>query len=198
MKNILLLIILTGSIAYSQPTQKSTEDKSLSLEQRFIEMKARSQTFKDYKVIKEDDLNRVWKITRDTLMKRNQELTDAKSQMAFFQEELETARNTMQVQQASINDVVYDSTHISVLGIPFSKGFFLLFVAAIVGSLLFVLSIFYGRMKMLNVLVKEKALISDSIAHELEDFKKKAMEKQTRLSRELQNERNKWVEARKG
>jgi len=197
MKNILLLIILTGSIAYSQPTQKSTEDKSLSLEQRFIEMKARSQTFKDYKVIKEDDLNRVWKITRDTLMKRNQDLTDAKSQMAFFQEELETARNTMQVQQASINDVVYDSTHISVLGIPFSKGFFLLFVAAIVGSLLFVLSIFYGRMKMLNVLVKEKALISDSIAHELEDFKKKAMEKQTRLSRELQNERNKWVEARK-
>ncbi len=197
MKNILLLIILTGSIAYSQPTQKSTEDKSLSLEQRFIEMKARSQTFKDYKVIKEDDLNRVWKITRDTLMKRNQELTDAKSQMAFFQEELETARNTMQVQQASINDVVYDSTHISVLGIPFSKGFFLLFVAAIVGSLLFVLSIFYGRMKMLNALVKEKALISDSIAHELEDFKKKAMEKQTRLSRELQNERNKWVEARK-
>jgi len=197
MKNILLLIILTGSIAYSQPTQKSTEDKSLSLEQRFIEMKARAQTFKDYKVIKEDDLNRVWKITRDTLMKRNQDLTDAKSQMAFFQEELETARNTMQVQQASINDVVYDSTHISVLGIPFSKGFFLLFVAAIVGSLLFVLSIFYGRMKMLNVLVKEKALISDSIAHELEDFKKKAMEKQTRLSRELQNERNKWVEARK-
>jgi len=197
MKNILLLIILTGSIAYSQPTQKSTEDKSLSLEQRFIEMKARAQTFKDYKVIKEDELNRVWKITTDTLMKRNQDLTDTKSQMAFFQEELETARNTMQEQQASINDVVYDSTHISVLGIPFSKGFFLLFVVAIVGSLLFVLSIFYGRMKMLNALVKEKALISDSIAHELEDFKKKAMEKQTKLSRELQNERNKWVEARK-
>ena len=122
----------------------------------------------------------------------------ARLRLEMAREELETARNTMQEQQASINDVVYDSTHISVLGIPFSKGFFLLFVVAIVGSLLFVLSIFYGRMKMLNALVKEKALISDSIAHELEDFKKKAMEKQTKLSRELQNERNKWVEARKG
>jgi len=198
MKNILLLIIVTGSMAYSQTIQKSAENKSLSLEQRFIEMKATAQTFKDYKVIKEDVLDRVWKITKDTINKRNQDLTDARSQMAFFQEELETARNAMQAQEASINEVVYDSTHISVLGIPFSKGFFQLFVAAVVGSLLFVLSIFYGRMKLLNALVKEKALISESISHELEDFKKKAMEKQTKLSRELQNERNKWVEARKG
>ena len=52
-------------------------------------------------------------------------------------------------------------------------------------------------MKMLQGDLKEKALIADSIAHEFEEFKKKSMEKQTKLSRELQNERNKWQDYRK-
>jgi hypothetical protein len=185
-------------MAYSQPASKAVEDKNLNLDERFRDMKAESQTFKDYKVIKESLLDRVWKITSDSIKRKEQEIAEIKNQIAKLQEELESTRNSMQVQQASMNDIIYDSTHISVMGIPFSKGLFLLLTAAVVGTLVFVLSVFFGRMKILNGLVKEKVLIADSIAHELEDFKKKSMEKQTKLSRELQNERNKWMEARKG
>ena len=103
----------------------------------------------------------------------------------------------MEVQQASIKEVVYDSTHISVLGIPFSKSVFILLAAAIVAALSLAVSVCYARTKMLNHLVKEKAVIADSISREFEDFKKKAMDKQTKLSRELQNERNKWQDYRK-
>ncbi len=198
MRIILLLSIVTCSMAYSQPASKAVEDKNLNLDERFRDMKAESQTFKDYKVIKESLLDRVWKITSDSIKRKEQEIAEIKNQIAKLQEELESTRNSMQVQQASMNDIIYDSTHISVMGIPFSKGLFLLLTAAVVGTLVFVLSVFFGRMKILNGLVKEKVLIADSIAHELEDFKKKSMEKQTKLSRELQNERNKWMEARKG
>jgi Fe2+ transport system protein B len=198
MRIILLLSIVTCSMAYSQPASKTVEDKNLNLDERFRDMKAESQTFKDYKVIKESLLDRVWKITSDSIKRKEQEIAEIKNQIAKLQEELESTRNSMQVQQASMNDIIYDSTHISVMGIPFSKGLFLLLTAAVVGTLVFVLSVFFGRMKILNGLVKEKVLIADSIAHELEDFKKKSMEKQTKLSRELQNERNKWMEARKG
>jgi hypothetical protein len=94
-------------------------------------------------------------------------------------------------------EVIYDSTHITVLGIPFSKAVFLIAVASVVGILSFFLFGLLGRMKMLNSLVKEKALIATSITNEFEEFKKRAMEKQTKLSRELQNERNKIFESRK-
>jgi hypothetical protein len=198
MRIILLLIIVTCSMAYSQPASKAVEDKNLNLDERFLEMKAGSQTFKDYKVIKESILDKVWKITADSIRIKEKEIAEAKSQNMRLSEELESTRNSMQVQQASMNDIIYDSTHISVMGIPFSKGLFLLLTAAVVGALIFALSVFFGRMKILNGLVREKGLIADSIAHELEDFKKKSMEKQTKLSRELQNERNKWMEARKG
>ncbi len=197
MRTILLLVIVSCSLAYSQPAQKAVEDKNLNLTQRFQEMKAGSQTFKEYKVIKESVLDKVWSITNDSIKKKEQQLAEAKNQITILQEELETTRNSMQVQQASIQDVIYDSTHISVVGIPFSKGLFIFLTAASIGGLAFVMSISFGRVKILNSMVKEKALIADSITHELEEFKKKAMEKQTKLSRELQNERNKWQDYRK-
>lgn len=197
MRNILFLIIVTGSLAYSQPALKAEEDKNLNLEERFQEMKEGSQTFKDYKVIKESVLDNVWVVTGDTIKRKEQQLAEAKTQISSLHEELKSTRNAMETQQASIKDVMYDSTHISVLGIPFPKGVFLVLVAAIIGGLAFTLSLFLARMKMLNGHVKEKALIADSISHEFEEFKKKAMEKQTKLSRELQNERNKWQDYRK-
>jgi len=197
MRITLFLSIVTCSLAYSQPAQKAVEDKSLNLEERYKEMKSASQTFKDYKVIKETVLDKVWQITTDSIQKQEQRLADAKSQITSLQEELKSTRNTMEVQKASIEDIVYDSTHISVLGIPFPKVVFILLAAAIVGVLAFILSIAFARMKMLQGDLKEKALIADSIAHEFEEFKKKSMEKQTKLSRELQNERNKWQDYRK-
>ncbi len=197
MRTILLLLV-TGSIAFSQPAQNSTEDKNVSLDERFKEMKSGSQTFKDYKVIKEVVLDKVWKITSDSLKKKEKDLIDARSEIAFQHEEIEAARNSMQVQQASINEIVFDSTHITVLGIPFSKGFFLFLTAAVIGGLAFVLSFYFGRVKLLNGQLTEKDLIAHSISNEFEDFKKKSMEKQTKLSRELQNERNKWMETHKG
>ncbi len=44
--------------------------------------------------------------------------------------------------------------------------------------------------------VKESNLIVNNLTHDLEDFKKSALDKQAKLSRELQTERNKAVESR--
>jgi hypothetical protein len=185
-------------VAYAQqPAQKAVEDKNLNLEARYKEMKSASQTFKDYKVIKESVLDKVWKITTDSIKEKEQQLAEAKKEIDGLNEQLSTTRKSMEAQEASIKDVVYDSTHISVLGIPFAKGLFILLTAAIIGGLGFLLSLAFARVKIANTLVKEKTVIADSIAHEFEDFKKKSMEKQTKLSRELQNERNKWQEHRK-
>jgi len=197
MRATLLLIVVCCSLAYAQPAQKVVEDKNPDLNQRFLEMKSGSQTFKDYKVIKETTLDKLWSITKDSIKKNEQQLAEAKTEVTFLQQEIESARNSMHVQQASIQEVVYDSTHITVLGIPFSKVLFILLVTVIIGGLAFLMSLSFGRVKILNSLVKEKALIAESITNEFEEFKKKTMEKQIKLSRELQNERNKWQDYRK-
>jgi hypothetical protein len=193
----LFLVSIVGATYAQQPVQKAVEDVNLTLEGRYKEMKSASQTYKDYKVIKETVLDKVWKITTDSIKRKEQQLAEAKNEIDGLQEQLRTSRKSMADQEASIKDIVYDSTHITVLGIPFAKSLFILLTAAIVGGLGFLLSMAFARVKIANSLVKEKTLIADSIAHEFEDFKKKSMEKYTKLSRELQNERNKWQEHRK-
>lgn len=191
------LVSIVGVSYAQQPAQKAVEDKNLTLEARYKEMKSASQTFKDYKVIKESVLDKVWKVTTDSIKEKEKQLAEAKKEIEGLQEQVSTTRKSMEAQEASIKDVLYDSTHISVLGIPFAKSLFILLTAAILGGLGFLLSLAFARVKIANGLVKEKTLIADSIAHEFEDFKKKSMEKNTKLSRELQNERNKWQEHRK-
>jgi len=190
-----MLVFIVGAL-YAQPDQKAPDDNELSLKARYKEMKSSSQTFKDYKVIKEVVLDKFWQIATDSVAKKRQELAEAKNEITFLQGELNTARITMQEQHDSIKEVIFDSTHITVMGVPFSKNIFLLLSAAVIGSLIFIVSLAFARVKIANGLAKEKTLIADSISHEFEDFKKKSMEKQTKLSRELQSERNRLQEYR--
>jgi len=47
------------------------------------------------------------------------------------------------------------------------------------------------KIKLVQATAKEKIIIADAVTREFDEFKKKAMEKQIKLARELQDERNK-------
>jgi len=66
----------------------------------------------------------------------------------------------------------------------------------VVAGLVLFVSILLGRLKITHSTTKEKTLLFDSLTLEFEEYKKKSLEKQTKLSRELQNERNKLQEMR--
>lgn len=198
MRNYFLLLACFCVLQVTaQPALKAIEDKELPLDKRYVLMKDGSQTYQNYKVIKENILDGFWKMTSDSLTDQKQKLATANAEIVAMKTRVKLAMDSINIQKASMAEVIYDSTHITVLGIPFSKAVFLIAVASLVGALAFFLFGLLGRMKMLNSLVKEKALIATSITNEFEEFKKRAMEKQTKLSRELQNERNKIFESRK-
>ena len=93
-----------------------------------------------------------------------------------------------------MKEIVHASTHIRVLGIDFDKGFF----AGMVGIILLILGLVIAgivyTMKMIRKNLTEKEDLMNTLSAEYEDYKRKAMDKQTKLSRELQNERNKLQE----
>jgi len=195
MKLILFVafIVVVGSL-FAQPAVKAIEDKTLTLQERYEVMKSGSQTYQDYKVIKGVILDNFWKINTDSINKQHAQVRLANSRIDSLHNELKIIQKELVDQRASMEEIVYDSTHISVIGIPFGKGTFLVLVATLFAGLLVFLGIVMGRMKILNAGMKEKALIAHTITQEFEDYKRKALDKQTKLSRELQNERNKSME----
>jgi hypothetical protein len=189
-----LLIVLIASLAFevgfAQPAAEQVQE-NYTLRERYGIMKSKSQTFKEYKVIKESVLDGVWKIIQDSIAAKEASLDKAQQNINTLNGELSQTKLVLKQKEDSMAETQHASTHINVIGIDFSKGTFLAITGIVfLGLILLTLSVL-GRMKLLSKTVQERKLAVNMITHEYEEYKRKAMEKQTKLSRELQDERNK-------
>lgn len=178
----------------SVPAAAALEGKTKTLQERYLLMKTKSETYQDYKVIKESIMDGVWRIGNDSLTRREQQLAEANAKIKALEKEITVARAELKAKEDSMTDVVFASTHVNVLGVSFAKGFFLALVAlgvvAMTGAIFFLLA----RIKSMFAFVKESKAIVASVTNEFEEYRRKSFEKQTKLNRELQTERNKFVE----
>ena len=200
MKNIIaLLICLSASLSVfaqaaqpAQPTPSSVDPNvALTTKERYLLMKSKSQSFKEYKVIKESVLDGVWKITQDSLRGKQQKIAQANDSLKKLNLSLQQAATAAKAKDESIAEITHAGTHVTLLGIDVLKSVFITITFSIIVGLIVFLVMLFGRLKMVHINLKDKTVSLDSTQREFEEYKRKAMEKQTKLSRELQDERNK-------
>jgi len=198
MKRIVFVVVASVSIlkghSQSVPAAAALEGKTKTLQERYLLMKTKSESYQDYKVIKEGIMDGVWKIGTDTLAKREQQLAAAKAKIASLQNDVTSARTALKAKEESMTEVEFASAHINVLGVNFSKGMFQILVALGIAVLTATIVFLSVRMKSMLAFVHESKVIVASVANEFEEYKRKSFEKQTKLNRELQTERNKVAE----
>ena len=192
----ILVGLMAFELAAAQESVESVSERS-TLRERFVIMKAKSQTYGDYKVVKETVLDGVWKITMDSINSGKAVLRDTRNRVSALENELQNIQATLKQKEASMVEITYDGTHINVLGISFEKGTFVGMVAIIVLALLALLGIIFARLNSQNASLREKSELIETTNHEFEDYKRKALDRQTKISRELQNERNKLMEIKR-
>jgi hypothetical protein len=191
---LLILVVLVAGSAFAQTAEDALKNDKQTLRERYLVMKMKSQNYQEYKVIKENILDGMWKIVLDTMTAKQAAIRKSQAEANNLQAELNKNIETLKAKENSMNDIVYASTHIRVLGIDFDKGFFAgLFGAILIIAGLVLAGVLYS-MKVLKKNLSEKEELASAISNEYEDYKRKAMDKQTKLSRELQNERNKLQE----
>jgi hypothetical protein len=193
---VFFCLLVYGQLSYGQATVDPLQE-NYSLKDRYAIMKAKSQTYQNYKVIKESVLDGVWKIVQDSINAKQATIRMANQQIVQLKGEVKKAQESMKAKDESVKEVVYDSAHITVLGIDFTKGVFLTFIGILIAALVAFLVFVMARMKVLDKSIREKTLTINMVSSEYEEYKKKAMEKQTKLSRELQDERNRLQELRR-
>jgi hypothetical protein len=191
---ILLICVLAAVGVSAQTANDALERDNQTLRERYLVMKNKSQNYQEYKVIKENILDGMWRIIQDSLNVKQASIRQAQSEINKLNQELEENKGALKSKEESMQDVQYASTHITVLGIDFDKGFFAAMVGVILLILGLVIAVIYYTLKMMRKNLSEKIELMNSISSEYEDYKRKAMDKQTKLSRELQNERNKLQE----
>jgi hypothetical protein len=192
MKGLFFLLIglLVSGVSFSQKSAEALQGEH-TLRERYFLMKSKSQSYGDYKVIKETVLDGVWKIVQDSLAAKQTSIRTGNTTIKGLKSQLDQTVKTLNEKEQSMAEILHASTHISVLGIDMTKGAFISLVAITVVGLLVLLGLIIGRMKLQSKSLSERNLAVTALTSEFDEYKHRAMDRQTKLSRELQDERNK-------
>jgi hypothetical protein len=198
MKKTFAIAVLTLLLTELQAQSRAALEGEHKLQDRYVIMKDKAETFNDYKVIKMNILDGVWSIAMDSLQKEKDALRKANATIAQMKGQINSAQEKVKQADASVAESDYERSHLTVLGIPMGKAFFVTFMFLLVGGLLIGLLTILASLRVLRKSVKDKELTIYGLTSEFDEFRKKALQKEMKISRELQDERNKLAAITKG
>jgi len=191
MKKLMVFCVYLLSVTLATAQSREALEGDHTLKERYEIMKEKAESYNDYKVIKNAILDGVWKISMDTIAKLKNDLHTANATIAKLKGEIQGAADKVKAAETSMEQSSYERTHMNIFGMHVAKSVFvttsLIIVVALVIALLTVLSTF----NVLRRSNREKELTIHGIMSEFDAFRKKALEKEVKISRELQSERNK-------
>ncbi len=193
----LLMVLLTVTINYSQETE--TENK-LSLDEgpisnQFDYISKRSGNYRAdgvrYEVVKETNLYKLRKNVLDTLAAVSKKTAELKATIAEHETTITSLNNKLEETTTSLAAVSEEKDNMSLLGAQVSKGTYNIILWAIIGALFLFLGLFIYRFRNSNILTQEAKQNLSELELEYEDHRRRALEREQKISRQLQDERNK-------
>lgn len=194
--SVLLALLLFASFTPTFGQDASTTEPSgdQPLKSQFQEILDRSETYTEYKVIKRTDLRQYSKAVQDSLQTNRVEIStlkntvdDQKSQISQLSKRITDLEN-----QLAESEELRES--LSLLGLNIYKTTYHLIVWLIIGVLLTFGIFAYTSFIRSNIITSKSIKEYKALELEFEDHKKKSHEKQLKIGRELQTERNKIEE----
>ncbi len=177
---------------WEQDSLKNT-DRSLNGQYKFLLSRTRTSP-EGYKLVNPSRMNLLWKNVNDTLRKERvekkavqQKLTDQEKTITYLKTEISS-------KEASINNNTNKLNEIIFLGISFNKGTYNVIVWSIIVLLTIALIVVFATSGKKILEAKHRIQLYDEISEEYQTFKSKTVEKERKLARELQDERNKLDE----
>ncbi|UII23965.1 hypothetical protein [Fulvivirga ligni] len=183
-----LVFIIFCLVGYSVSAQ--------TLDDQFANLKENSGTYKTYKVIEQTELRDFWKVVQDSLAVSKQKFAETKTQISTQQKEIAKLNSTIAEKDASIEGKDYLATHIEALGIDIEKESFKIITYTLIVVLVIALAFIIFKYKDNSKTARKKTADYDRLNEEYENYKRNALEKQMKLRRDLQTERNKLEDIR--
>jgi len=183
----ILLFSFTVSLSFSQENKDTKE----SIENQFEEIYKKSNSYQAYKIIKKRYYQDLKQNTLDSLEQSKKIISD-KNRLLFTQKnKLKKDSILLSKTTLELKDSIKREKSISFLGILVSKKFYNLLLWGIVIILLMSLSLFIVKFIRNNRTTKKAQRNVIDLEEEFELFRKKSVQREQKLRRQLQDEINK-------
>lgn len=190
MKNyIVFLLILITSLAFAQENSQGKSNGTLN--EQFDYVMQKSNNFQEYKVVKKDYLLQLKKSSTDSVRQYQKELVDLKKQKESHQAIVSKLNDTLKTTQANLNELQTAQNNVDLFGTTMSKTNYNYLMWGIVSVLGLVLLLLFVQLKSAKSVANEQKSHAEKLETDFEDYKHKALEKEQKLGRQLQDEINK-------
>jgi len=150
-----------------------------------------SNNYQDYKVIKKANLEKLKDNVIDSLQKMQSQLANAKHTLSTHDQEVATLQDSLNKVNQDLKITKEQKESFSFLGIWMSKGSYNALVWCTIGILLIILIFYIYRFKQSNAVTTDARKTLEEVRADFEQHRKKAMEREQKLNRQLQDELNK-------
>lgn len=187
---------LFSTLIFAQtPTEETSNAPDNSLKGQFQVLEKKSGNYRAngvrYEVIKVADLYQIKKNIFDSISIANTSIKDLTETIEGNNAEITNLSTKLKETTDNLNTITKEKDSISFFGALLSKGTYKAIMWAIVAGLLLLLMLFIYRFRNSNFLTQQaKAALAD-LEKEYEDHRRKALEREQKVSRRLQDELNK-------
>lgn len=189
MYRFLLFNFLLLTINSSVQAQENAGGES-PIEEEFTNIIENSNDYQGYKVVDYNELTVLKKKTSDFIANLNNQLTVQQNTIDQHQEDISELRAELETTRNNLEEVTAEKDAITFLGMPFSKSGYMSLMWGIILVLIIALLIFIYRFKKNHSQTTEARQTLSTSEKEFEAYRAKALEKEQRLGRQLQDERN--------
>lgn len=194
---LLLALLLVTTIQFAQEAEE--EDK-LSLDEgpisnQFDYVAKRSGNYRAdgvrYEVVKESNFYKLRGNVLDSIAAMNKKTNELNSTIAEHETTITSLNKKLEETTTNLAAVTEEKDSMYFLGIPVSKGTYNFILWTIIGGLFLLLGLFVYRFRNSNILTQEAKQNLSELEDEYEDHRRRALEREQKISRQLQDEINK-------
>ncbi|MGB5190388.1 tRNA (guanine-N1)-methyltransferase [Robiginitalea sp.] len=197
LKTILLgLALFAGSMLWSQEEEQENSLESGTIESQFEFLYKKSGNYnaegRRYEVVRRVQLDKIRDNILDSLNKVRAEARELNATIARQEGTIEDLNGKLENTSNQLSDVTSEKDSMSFFGAQVSKITYNLILWTIIGGLLLFLLLFIYKYRRSNVLTQEAKVKLADVETEYEEHRRKALEREQKISRQLQDEINKY------
>ncbi len=189
------LALLTSSLSIHAQEENTTNDEDNSLRGQFEELERKSGNYRAngirYEVIKLSELYEIKKNIFDSLDTANESIKDLSATIAANKAEIDDLNEKLQDTTNKLNSVTEEKDSISFFGAMISKGAYNFILWSIIFGLFLLLLFFIYRYRNSNFLTQQAKSSLADLEEEYQNHRRRALEREQKISRQLQDELNK-------
>ena len=201
MKISKLLFIVMALVSFNLHfAQETEEDDNLSLDQgpissQFEYVSKKSGNYRAdgvrYEVVKELNLDKLRQNVLDSINAFNKKVNELNGTITGHVETIGSLNKKLEETTNKLVEVTEEKDSMSFLGIMVSKGTYNFILWTIIVALLLFLLFFIYKFRNSNILTQEAKSTLAEVETEYEDHRRRALEREQKISRQLQDEINK-------